>query len=78
MRLGKYGIRYGKAFRLRGTGYGTFNISPNGQKPTQEEERFWEIVNTMKPEDAAVIGHIVDPEWYEENEKDIQALEGKL
>ena len=75
MRLGKYGIRYGKAFRLRGSGYETLNISQN---QTQEEERFWEIVNTMKPEDAAVVGHIVDPEWYEQNEKDIQLLEGKL
>ena len=67
-------IRFGKAFRMRGIGYKTLNIYPKDCAPTEDEKRFWEIVNAMKPEDAAVIGRVVDSEWYEQNDKDIFAL----
>ena len=70
-------IRYGKAFRMRGAGYETLSIDPD---ETADEKRFWQIVNAMDPEDAAVIGRVVDAEWYEQNERDLEALkalEGK-
>lgn len=67
-------VRYGKAFRMRGIGYETFNIYPAGEEPSPDVVRFWEIVNKMPPEDAAVIGRIVDSDWYEQNAKDIEVL----
>lgn len=66
-------IRYGKAFRMRGIGHETLCVT----QMSHDERRFYEIVNAMSPEDAAVLGRICDPEWYDQNDKDIAFLEAK-
>lgn len=67
------GFRIGKQLRMRGAGYTTIHIGDLAP----DEKRCFEIIEAMPPEDAAVLGRVIDASWYAQNERDLMVLEAK-